>query len=56
MQNVHALPAEWEAMTYSRFLEERRKMMAEVIQKGFETLLSGHTDWKHSTAEAGLAN
>jgi len=34
----HALPEDWEQMDYEQFLEERRKLMAQVIRKGFETI------------------
>lgn len=34
----HALPAGWEQMDYERFLDERRKLMAQVIRRGFETI------------------
>lgn len=35
----HALPEGWEAMSYNEFLYERRKLMAGIIRKGFETLI-----------------
>lgn len=38
MHDLHALPLGWEAMDYQQFLTERRKLMAVVIQRGFETL------------------
>lgn len=38
MQDLHALPEGWELMEYPVFLEERRKLMAGVIRRGFETL------------------
>jgi len=38
MRFWHALPPGWEAMDYPQFLEERRKRMAHVIRRGFETL------------------
>jgi hypothetical protein len=34
----HALPENWAQMDYEQFLEERRKLMAQVIRKGFETI------------------
>ena len=34
----HALPEGWENMDYIDFLEERRKLMANVIRTGFESL------------------
>lgn len=34
----HALPHGWELMTYLQFLEERRKLMAEIIKRGFDSL------------------
>jgi hypothetical protein len=38
MQESHALPKGWERMPYASFLDERRKLMAAIIRKGFETL------------------
>ncbi len=38
MGRMHALPQGWEEMSYPNFLEERRKLMARVIQRGFESL------------------
>ncbi|MGB9789294.1 GmrSD restriction endonuclease domain-containing protein [Thermotoga caldifontis] len=34
----HALPEAWYNMGYGTFLEERRRRMAEIIRKGFESL------------------
>jgi hypothetical protein len=34
----HALPSDWENMAYPDFLTERRKLMADIIRRGFETL------------------
>lgn len=39
MQDLHALPDDWESMAYEKFLEERRKRMADVIRRGYQTLL-----------------
>jgi hypothetical protein len=38
MMNMHALPAGWEKMNYHEFLPIRRKMMADMIKKGFNKL------------------
>ena len=38
MEQENALPHGWENMTYEEFLEQRRKLMAEIIQQGFEVL------------------
>jgi len=38
MQDLHALPDGWELMDYATLLEERRKLMAGIIRRGFETL------------------
>jgi len=38
MQDLHALPPGWEVMPYDTFLRERRKRMAAVIKRGYETL------------------
>jgi hypothetical protein len=34
----HALPQGWNSMTYAKFLEERRKLMADIIKRGFDSL------------------
>lgn len=38
MLKWHALPDNWTSLTYTKFLSERRKMMAAVIREGFEAL------------------
>ena len=38
MISLHALPNGWENMEYQVFLEERRKLIAGIIRKGFEIL------------------
>ena|SRR5690625_1248248 len=38
MYHLHALPKGWENMAYHDFLEKRRKLMASVIKKGFNSL------------------
>jgi hypothetical protein len=38
MHELHALPPNWEQMPYDMFLQERRKLMAGIIRRGFETL------------------
>ncbi|MCY2994517.1 MAG: DUF262 domain-containing protein [Planctomycetota bacterium] len=38
MQELHALPDGWEKMDYPVFLDERRKSMAAIIRRGFDTL------------------
>jgi hypothetical protein len=35
----HALPADWEEMNYEEFLENRRKLMAQVIKAGYKCLI-----------------
>lgn len=40
MMEWHALPDDWEMMDYIEFLTKRRELIAEVIRKGFEKLLS----------------
>jgi len=34
----HALPEDWEQLNYHSFLEKRRKLMAAIIKRGFESL------------------
>jgi len=38
MKYYHALPDNWEEMNYADFLAERRKLMAQIIKAGYETL------------------
>lgn len=38
MHELHALPSGWETMTYDEFLEQRRKLMASIIRRGYEKL------------------
>lgn len=38
MYELHALPENWEEMNYTDFLSERRKLMAAIIRRGFESL------------------
>jgi hypothetical protein len=40
----HALPKDWESMTYMAFLDERRKLMASVIKDGFKELEKGEVN------------
>ncbi|HXU32657.1 MAG TPA: DUF262 domain-containing protein [Thermoanaerobaculia bacterium] len=47
----HALPKGWEKMDYSRFLEERRKLMAQVVQAGFDSLTSATAQGLEATAD-----
>ncbi|TJY60792.1 DUF262 domain-containing protein [Sinimarinibacterium sp. CAU 1509] len=39
MHELHALPNAWEQMDYADFLVARRKLMANIVRRGFETLL-----------------
>jgi len=41
MCELHALPGEWFRMDYAEFLAERRKLMADIIRRGFEALGAG---------------
>ncbi len=38
MHELHALPEDWQHLSYADFLVERRKLMAEIVRRGFETL------------------
>lgn len=38
MHDCHALPDKWHLMNYDKFLVERRKLMAAIIRKGFDSL------------------
>lgn len=39
MHEMHALPDGWENLTYDEFLEQRRKLMASIIRRGYEKLI-----------------
>jgi len=39
----HALPASWEGMSYSAFLEKRRELLAQVIRDGYKKLMDLET-------------
>ena len=41
MSYWHALPNDWEMLTYKDFLYQRRKLMASVIKDGFKQLETG---------------
>mgnify|MGYP006097010443 FL=1 len=48
----HALPKDWEDLSYNDFLEERRVLMAQVIRDGFKQLEKGEiVDEKPETLE-----
>jgi hypothetical protein len=52
----HALPQDWESMTYKVFLEERRKLMAAVTRDGFRQLERGEViDERPATIEQMVA-
>lgn len=38
MCRLHALPKDWEYLTYEEFLRQRRPLMAEIIRHGFESI------------------
>jgi hypothetical protein len=38
MHELHALPENWHNMTYADFLDARRKLMAAIIRRGFDSL------------------
>jgi hypothetical protein len=38
MQEFHGLPDRWEELSYGIFLQERRKLMAAITRRGFESL------------------
>ena len=44
MYHWHALPANWEQMNYREFLEQRRELIAQVIQEGYQTLTVEHLE------------
>jgi hypothetical protein len=48
----HALPPEWEQMGYDDFLEERRKLISQVIRAGFEAIGAPPTEHRPSDGPA----
>ena len=44
MYHWHALPENWEQMNYREFLEQRRELIAQVILKGYQILVSKETE------------
>ena len=38
MCDAHALPPGWERMAYQDFLAERRRLMADIIRRGYDRL------------------
>lgn len=38
MHDLHALPGNWQGMDYADFLVARRKLMADIVRRGYETL------------------
>ena len=38
MHEYHALPQDWETLSYQDFLQQRRKLMAAIIRHGFDSL------------------
>jgi len=44
MSHWHALPINWHTMEYTEFLEARRKLMAKVIQEGFNHISEGRQE------------
>jgi hypothetical protein len=56
MQECHALPDNWHLMPYDTFLIERRKLMAAIIRRGFESLKQAATcdDVANSSTQAAM--
>ena len=50
----HALPDKWERMQYQEFLIERRKLLAKVVEAGFEKLQNGTTSPINSISSPSL--
>jgi hypothetical protein len=44
MSRDHALPEQWETLSYADFLEQRRVLMAKVVRRGFEALACGEPE------------
>ncbi|MBP2132159.1 hypothetical protein J2128_000080 [Methanomicrobium sp. W14] len=46
MYHYHALPEKWEHLEYNTFLEQRRELMAKIIQEGYRRLVAGRDEIK----------
>ena len=55
MYRLHALPPTWEHLNYRDFLEKRRELMAQVIAKGYATLVAEATEEELETTEFDLS-
>lgn len=46
----HALPDDWHSMAYDEFLDQRRKLIAQVVRKGFDSIgaISGISENGHN--------
>jgi hypothetical protein len=44
MSRLHALPSGWAEMDYPEFLVQRRRLMAAIIRRGYDSLLSSSDD------------
>jgi len=56
MYHDHALPENWEHLEYSEFLENRRELIAKVIEKGYLTLDGSTNDSYDDTSAFVLAD
>lgn len=56
MHRLHALPDGWEGMSYDEFLRVRRRLMADVIRKGFERIGAVQLDAYTPPVEAPPSN
>lgn len=55
MYRMHALPSNWEHLSYREFLEKRRDLMAQVIADGYATLITGERKEDVVVAEFDLS-
>jgi hypothetical protein len=55
MYRVHALPQNWEHLSYREFLEKRRELMAQVIAEGYATLVVGENKGELEAIELDLS-
>lgn len=54
MLMLHALPPQWESLSYDEFLMERRRLLAKVIRKGYERLAK--VEEKNVSPQTALAD
>ena len=55
MEHYHALPENWENLEYREFLEQRRELIAKIVQEGYLALTSGESSSSPIVSEFDLS-